>query len=48
MVLICSVADTTVVFGVILIAALVVIAVLAPLYGTDSRLDDIARRRLGH
>jgi len=47
-VLICSVADTTVVFGVILIAALVVIAVLAPLYGTDSRLDDIARRRLGH
>ena len=48
MVLIYPMGDTTVMFGVILIAALIVIAVLAPLYGTDSRLDDIARRRLGH
>ena len=48
MVLIYTMGDTTVMFGVILIAALIVIAVLAPLYGTDSRIDDTVRRRLGH
>ena len=48
MVLIYPMGDTTVMFGVILIAALIVIALLAPLYGTDSRIDDVAQRRLGH
>ena len=33
--------------GIVLIAALLVIAVLAPFYGVDSRLDDVARRRPG-
>ena len=36
-------------FGIVLIVSLVLIAVLAPLYGVDSRLDEAARRRrLGH
>ena len=35
-------------FGIVLIAALLVIAVLAPFRGSDSRIDDVARRRLGH
>ncbi len=49
MVLIYLVGDTTVVFGIVLIATLVLVAVLAPLYGADSRVDDAARRRrLGH
>jgi hypothetical protein len=46
-VLIYSVGDNGVMFGIVLIAALLVIAVLAPLYGADSRIDDVARRRLG-
>jgi hypothetical protein len=32
-------------FGIVLIAALVIIALLAPLYGADSRIDEVARRR---
>jgi len=32
-------------FGIVLIAALVLIAVLAPLFGADSRIDEAARRR---
>jgi hypothetical protein len=36
-------------FGIVLIASLVIIALLAPLYGADSRIDEAARRRrLGH
>jgi hypothetical protein len=36
-------------FGIVLIASLVIIALLAPLYGADSRIDEVARRRrLGH
>jgi hypothetical protein len=46
--LIYAMGDNGVMFGIVLIAALLVIAVLAPFYGTDSRVDDVARRRLGH
>jgi hypothetical protein len=37
--------DTTVMFGIVLIATVVLVAVLAPLYGADSRVDEVARRR---
>ena len=38
-----------IVFGIVLIAALLIVALLAPFYGTDSRIDEIGRRRrLGH
>ena len=49
MALIYEIGDNRVMFGIVLIAVLVLVAVLAPLYGVDSRLDDIARRRgFGH
>jgi hypothetical protein len=32
-------------FGILLIATFVILAVLAPLYGADSRVDDVTRRR---
>ena len=49
MVLIDPVGETTGMFGIVLIATLVLVAVLAPLYGADSRVDDVARRRgVGH
>ena len=36
-------------FGIVFIAFLLAVAVLAPFYGADSRLDEGARRRrLGH
>ena len=47
MVLIQPLGDNAHMFGIVVIAALLLIAVLAPFYGVDSRLDDVARRRLG-
>jgi len=41
------VGDTGSMFGIVLLLALLAIAVLAPFYGVDSRIDDVARRRLG-
>ena len=37
--------DTMVMFGLLLIAFLLVVGPLAVYYGTDSRVDDVARRR---
>jgi hypothetical protein len=33
------------VFGIALIGFLLLVAVLAPFFGADSRVDDVARRR---
>ena len=49
MVLIYVIGDSGYMFGIVLIAVVLLVAVLAPLYGADSRVDDVARRRrLGH
>ena len=45
MVLIYSRLDTTAMVGFVLISTLLLIAVLAPLFGADSRIDEVARRR---
>jgi len=44
-VLIEPVGDNELMFGIVLIFALVLIAVLAPFFGVDSRIDEAARRR---
>ena len=45
MALIESIGHNQLMFGIVLIAALVLIAVLAPFLGVDSRIDEAARRR---
>jgi len=44
-VLIISMPDDVLTFGLIVIAFVLVVGPLALLYGADSRVDDVARRR---
>ena len=39
--------DTVLMFGLLVIAFILVVGPLAAIYGVDSRVDEVARRRRG-